>query len=1229
MRFSIFNSQFSKKELTLIKFLAGIFLILIIFFGIFEADWTEAAVYYIDYENGDDANDGLSPNTPKKHHPLDKDNGWSITDNTGHTIYMKKGVIYRGGLNVTKSGASSTDRLTTTYSDSFGTGGLPEFRGAHIYTGWEQDPTYTNCYKRYFSNASTILFRFNPNFGIWEDEAPLIGVNSLQKCNDIPGTFYLDSGTSYVYIHTYESDDPDNHTIEVSDTNYGVKQWSSQYITFQGIIFSKYRGEAIQTWAGAGDTQFNYCIFRDNDTGFLANGTTTFNNVTVIRNLYLGGKIGYSTADVTIKNSLIAANGVFHSSGNGIWVASGNLNYGNNNIVGNSTIPSLGVDGVSITGGTGVDLGGNISKTPKISSDFSDYSYLNFSIDDAGGGQYIYDLAQAFSSVTGGNVPLTYFYHGGTAGSNDILLAKSAYQQYGVEIGNHTESHSNLSLTPTIQYRYTGANATATIEVTSTAIIFRDSATTTESFDTRNFLHLTLPSGWEENINITKDVDMDILNPLAETDAKDTWVDMNVTVGDYYDEEVVEQSDFLEAEIGTRPVTLAYPGGYYRSDSDDLLATRGIQAARAVHSNRLDLHSTNKVELYYLGSLKMNIQQIGNSLAWAEAWAHWIATVLNFYPVFLTPYWHATTGSSDLDPAVADDFLQTIINNTNAKLCTMKDCVSDIKTKGTASTSGTSYSRKIPINILDLIPQSDSPNIDAGEDVGLSADIVGNAHYEMPSVSNTGSAGSYTKTYVDIGSYEYIIPPNPTLQSSTHPSETTWYSDISSLEISFSSPYDTLTKATTTDFRYLVNQTLSPTNSAVQAGTLLDDAIIFNPSSSITSTGTWYIHAIAQNENNTSTYSSSYDTYTINYDITAPSGFSLSLGSITTSSITATVSGATDSNAGLHSSPYYFDRDSGATTSGWQASNSWTDSGLSENTQYTYRVKVRDAASNPNESNFISESKYTLAPTPTNLTVTDYNLTSITLSVDSFPNDTLGSSGYYFSNTTKGTNSGWLQTNSWQETGLDCDTSYSYTVKYRNGDAVETNTISLTQSTDSCGGSGLPSIAFNPPSPPTPTFENPQAGFKVIINPSTAVSGQVIGAETTNNRNVVLKLFAGSDTKRMAISENPDFKNAIQEPYSETKTWTLSEGDGLKTIYVKFFTEYGVSSEVVSDEIVLQEEVGRIITHQRLETIKELQQKIVEIQDKILQLRNQLIELLQQKIREIQNKISQLKAQLL
>lgn len=66
----------------------------------------------------------------------------------------------------------------------------------------------------------------------------------------------------------------------------------------------------------------------------------------------------------------------------------------------------------------------------------------------------------------------------------------------------------------------------------------------------------------------------------------------------------------------------------------------------------------------------------------------------------------------------------------------------------------------------------------------------------------------------------------------------------------------------------------------------------------------------------------------------------------------------------------------------------------------------------------------------------------------------------------------------------------------------------------------------------------------------------------TINSKIFLNLFASSSTEKMMISENPNFSDAIKEDYKVGKFWELSKGDGLKTIYVKYFDNLGKESPV-------------------------------------------------------------------
>jgi hypothetical protein len=102
-------------------------------------------------------------------------------------------------------------------------------------------------------------------------------------------------------------------------------------------------------------------------------------------------------------------------------------------------------------------------------------------------------------------------------------------------------------------------------------------------------------------------------------------------------------------------------------------------------------------------------------------------------------------------------------------------------------------------------------------------------------------------------------------------------------------------------------------------------------------------------------------------------------------------------------------------------------------------------------------------------------------------------------------------------------------------------------------GGGPPAGAYSPPIPPA-------EGFSIVINDGDA---------ETDSRVATLTLNGGSDVVNMAISNFADFRGASQETYWTTKLWVLLEGAGEKTVYTKFYNQWGQASAVVSDIITL------------------------------------------------------------
>jgi hypothetical protein len=186
----------------------------------------------------------------------------------------------------------------------------------------------------------------------------------------------------------------------------------------------------------------------------------------------------------------------------------------------------------------------------------------------------------------------------------------------------------------------------------------------------------------------------------------------------------------------------------------------------------------------------------------------------------------------------------------------------------------------------------------------------------------------------------------------------------------------------------------------------------------------------------------SYD-YT---DIQTPSG--ITFGTITTSSIQAksanTPSGLTRGSSGL-----YVQNVTNGTGSAWKQNNAfWTSGSLATNTLYSFRAQAKNGDGDPTPWSPTS-SRYTLANVPGASVFSDITQTSIRANWTA--NGNPSGTQYYCQNQTAGTNSGWIDSTSWNSTGLDCGKAHSFRVRSRNGDGVTTDWTALgSATTDSC-----------------------------------------------------------------------------------------------------------------------------------------------------------------------------------
>ena len=290
---------------------------------------------------------------------------------------------------------------------------------------------------------------------------------------------------------------------------------------------------------------------------------------------------------------------------------------------------------------------------------------------------------------------------------------------------------------------------------------------------------------------------------------------------------------------------------------------------------------------------------------------------------------------------------------------------------------------------------------------------------------------------------------------------------------------------------------------------------------------------------------------TIGIDKTAPTNSIASVNVVSNSEIDVNATTSTDgSGSGLPSKPYQFKVDS--TELGWQSTTSIQSTGLSPNTQHSFSMETRDLVGNTSGYSSIVQ-KYTLANPPTGLAL---SATQTQVSASWLANSNSDGTQYYIEDAnTPVNNSSWTTVNSWAFLGLTCNTTYNFHVKAENGDRVATDySGTATIQTSACpialAGTGGGNSNLN------------SAGGLVLL-----ING---GMLTTISPNVNLTLRGPASAVKMMISEDLNFRDAFQQPYKTNQSFTLSDGNGQKTIYVKFLDTTGQASQVVSQSIKLK-----------------------------------------------------------
>lgn len=367
----------------------------------------------------------------------------------------------------------------------------------------------------------------------------------------------------------------------------------------------------------------------------------------------------------------------------------------------------------------------------------------------------------------------------------------------------------------------------------------------------------------------------------------------------------------------------------------------------------------------------------------------------------------------------------------------------------------------------------------------------------------------------------------------------------------------------------------------------------------------WRVSATDENGGGGATTTANSGGIAFRVDTTDPTAGTASTGSVTETEITVSIVGASDAHSGLATNPYNFRNETEEEYSGATSSTSYTFSGLVPDTEYIFSVGVTDDVGNIATTS--TTSARTLAQKPNALSTTIDSSTEITFTWSKRSNPPTVS--YYPVNVTSSTTPGYISNNSYQFTGLTCETTYTFTVKAKNSDDVETTTATTTGTTSSCdsggegggeegssetgGGSGGSSGGSSGDGGGTPTV----SGTAIPVSPvDTTVEVFTINNESyrttlgnaivSENRALYLTFNPTSNITGVQISNSPDFQNATTYPPNIAVQWNIcqaSDGTLLPesqcarnkeyNVYIRFIDNFGRVTQTIEQIVYLYDPI--------------------------------------------------------
>ena len=496
--------------------------------------------------------------------------------------------MFSGGLSLSRNGlifhAPSSNGLVDTigkeinfFAETSGakryvdaTGGLDTNNGLTKETAWQ---TMTKVNATVLAAGTTVYFKGGEG---WTAEI---------AC---PGSGSAGNPITYSYLPGWGVGLP---RISKGGVGRGIYLNNRQYIIINGfeIIGSGSSGIACN---GGNNSIIQNCIIR-NGIGQGINTQTATG--LVVRNCVIAGMSQdgilseNAAASATVTNCTITGNGYY-----GIRRTAGAITYDHCTITGNTA-----VFGSTVSAGV-TDGGYNINYSPAMTKGKIADTFWVLTIDDRDI-DYWNDVAAALAPYNGKlTAYLARYPANNNTGSTDDLPALVAA---GHEIGNHTWSHVNLTITTFFAVSSTNASPTVNVDVANSQIVF----TTTTPGNTVTYpwgADTTVQDliddvsglkGW--NIGSVTSGGTPKLSGIKDSGGAQACPytvlpDISAPNYQFWENEIGANGEWIETVTGVAPVTQSYPGNNTNADLRAWLAARGDYiGARAGTGNSFSMSS--------------------------------------------------------------------------------------------------------------------------------------------------------------------------------------------------------------------------------------------------------------------------------------------------------------------------------------------------------------------------------------------------------------------------------------------------------------------------------------------------------------------------------------------------------------------------------------------------------------------------------------------------------------